>query len=132
MRLLREVLVVLLTTLAACIYGIVHDQITIRLSLEYFTVAHPPLFGTHSPALLALYWGIAATVGIGALLGFVLARVSQAGGTRPLPLSRVMRSILFLLLVMAGSAAAAGVLGYWIARFELIHLPTRLAVAIPA
>lgn len=46
---------------AAVGYGIVHDMITAHLCVEYFTQAHPPLFNTSEPALLALGWGIVAT-----------------------------------------------------------------------
>ena len=60
--------IILLSILSACLYGVVHDQITIRVCLEYFTVAHPPYFPTHSPTLLAICWGVAATAGIGAVL----------------------------------------------------------------
>ena len=78
----RKALIILLSICGACIYGVVHDQITARLCLEYFTIAHPPLFHTRSTSLLALYWGVAATIGIGALLGVVLARVSLELGSR--------------------------------------------------
>ncbi len=121
----------LLSTLAACAYGVVHDQITVRLCLEYFTVAHPPLFHTTSPTLLALCWGVAATAGIGAALGVVLALVSQSGGAVPYSVSRVGRSILVLLAIMGASAITAGVIGYQLSRRGLISLPARLAEAIP-
>ena len=60
--------IVLLCMAAAIAYGIVHDQITARLCVEYFTVAHPPLFHTTSPTILGICWGIAATFGVGAIL----------------------------------------------------------------
>jgi hypothetical protein len=34
---------------AAVLYGVLHDQITARVCLEYFTVFHPPVFATQSP-----------------------------------------------------------------------------------
>jgi hypothetical protein len=61
--------ILLLCILAATTYGILHDQITARLCLEYFTLAHPPLFHTESPTILAFCWGILATIGVGAVLG---------------------------------------------------------------
>jgi hypothetical protein len=30
------------------VYGIVHDQVTARVCVEYFTVGHPPVFQTNS------------------------------------------------------------------------------------
>ena len=112
---MKNAQVILLSILAACAYGVIHDQITIRLCLEYFTVAHPPLFHTTSPTLLALCWGVAATAGIGAVLGMVLALVSQSGPA-PYPISRVARLILLLLTAMAGSAVVAGVVGYQLSQ----------------
>jgi len=61
---------------AAILYGIVHDQFTARICVEYFTVFHPPVFATRSPTLLGIGWGIIATWWVGALLGLVLALVA--------------------------------------------------------
>ena len=122
--------IVLLSMLAACGYGVVHDEITVRLCIEYFTVAHPPLFYTGSPTLLALCWGIAATVGLGAALGVILALVSQSAGAKPYPLSRLGRSILFLLAIMGASAFVAGCIGYVLSRYGLVSPPAELSVVI--
>lgn len=124
--------IILLSVLAACTYGVVHDQITARLCIEYFTVAHPPLFHTKSTTLLALCWGVAATAGIGAALGVVLSLVSQSGGPVPCPVSRLGRSIFLLLAVMAASAFTAGVVGYHLSHKGFISIPAGLAAAIPA
>ncbi len=129
---MKNAQIILLSILAACTYGVVHDQITVRLCLEYFTVAHPPLFHTASPTLLALCWGVAATAGIGAVLGLVLALVSQSRGAAPYSVSRLGRSILVLLAVMAVSACGAGVVGYELSRRGLISMPAGLAGVIRA
>ena len=50
-----KVKITLLSIVAAVAYGIVHDQITARLCVEYFTVAHPPLIHTSSPTVLGLF-----------------------------------------------------------------------------
>src|ERR1039457_4994451 len=52
--------------MAAVIYGIVHDQITARICLEFFTFFPPPIFHTQSPTLLGIGWGIVATWWVGA------------------------------------------------------------------
>lgn len=36
--------IVLLCIVAAALYGIVHDQFTARICVEYFSIGHPPLF----------------------------------------------------------------------------------------
>ena len=53
--------IILRSVLAAAGYGIIHDQITARICLEYFTIGHTPVFATTSPTLLALGWGVIAT-----------------------------------------------------------------------
>ncbi len=128
----ERVQIILLSIVAACSYGVVHDQITVRLCIEYFTVAHPPLFHTTSPTLLALCWGIAATAGIGAVLGVVLALVSQSRGKDPCPVAQLARSILLLLIMMGAGAFIAGLAGYQLSNRGLVSIPASLAVAIPA
>jgi hypothetical protein len=127
----RKAKIIVLCTLAAIAYGIVHDQITARLCVEYFTIGHPPLFHTTSPTVLAICWGVAATCGVGALLGFVLAQVSQSEGFPPLPMRRVYRSILSLLVVMAISASLAGIVGFELSRRGIIGLPAVFSELLP-
>jgi hypothetical protein len=128
----REAKIILLSTAAAIAYGIAHDQITARLCVEYFTIAHPPLFHTSSPAVLGICWGIAATCGVGAVLGVVLALVSQSEGLPPVPILRVCKSILGLLAVTAICASLAGVIGFELSRRSIIGIPATLAEVVPS
>jgi hypothetical protein len=128
---LRKAKIIVLCTLAAIAYGIVHDQITARLCIEYFTIGHPPVFHTTSPTVLAICWGIAATCGAGTLLGYVLAQVSQSEGFPPLPMRSVYKSILSLLAVMAISASLAGIVGFELSRREIIGLPGAFVELLP-
>lgn len=41
--------IVLLCAVVATTYGVVHDQITARLCIEYFTIDHPPSSETCRP-----------------------------------------------------------------------------------
>jgi hypothetical protein len=93
---------------------------------------HPPLFHTTSPTVLGICWGIAATVGVGALLGVILALVSQSEGPPPVPIPRVCKSILGLLAVMAISASLAGIVGFELSRRSIICVPATLAELIPS
>ncbi len=131
-RFLKSAQIILLSIVAACAYGVIHDEVTVRLCLEYFSIAHPPLFHTGSPTLLAMCWGVAATAGLGAVFGSLLALVSQSRGAAPYPIRRLGRSILALLAFMGISALLAGIGGYQLAQRGFISLPTRLAGAIPA
>lgn len=123
--------VVLLCCLAAALYGIAHDEITVRVCAEYFTIAHPPLFPTASRTLLAACWGIAATVWAGAAFGVVLASVSQSDGSPPVPISRLRNSVAGLLCAMAMTALAAGILGFHLSLRSMISVPAGIANVIP-
>ena len=122
--------IILACLFAAVAYGIVHDQITAHLCVEYFTVAHPPLFHTESPTILGFCWGVFATIGVGAVLGAVLAEVSQSDGLPPYPFARLYRSLLILLAAMALTASLAGVLGFELSRHSIIALPGSIAELI--
>jgi hypothetical protein len=58
---MQSIKIILTCVVAAVLYGIVHDQVTARICVEYFLVFHPPIFPTQSPTLLALGWGVIAT-----------------------------------------------------------------------
>ncbi len=79
---MKATVIVLLCVGAAIGYGILHDEVTARICVEYFTVGHPDLFGTDSPTLLGIGWGIVATWWAGLLLGIPLAgHPSRYGGS---------------------------------------------------
>ncbi len=123
--------VILGCVLAAVGYGVVHDEITAHLCVEYFTLAHPPLFHTASPFLLGICWGIAATIGLGFVFGFLLAAVSLGGEEPVVAEGTLARRIGILFGVMAASALLSGMVGHLLSRFSLIALPNRLGSVIP-
>src|SRR5438874_13435861 len=87
--------------LAAVLYGIVHDQFTARICIEYFTVFHPPIFHTQSPTLLGIGWGIVATWWVGAVFAVPVIVAARAGRCPPLPGSQLLSSIMLLLAFRA-------------------------------
>ena len=116
---------------AAIVYGIVHDQVTAHLCVEYFTVAHPPIFPTQSPFWLAIGWGIIATCWVGLPLGTALALTSRLGPPPRLTLADVRPLIYRLLIVMALSALVAGALGAYFLATGRIQLAPEWAQTIP-
>jgi hypothetical protein len=112
---------------AAILYGIIHDQITARVCIEYFTVFHPPVFVTESPTLLALGWGVIATWWMGVLLGLFLATAARAGSRPKLSAVALCPPIGKLLVVMSGCALLAGLIGFVLARQGLISPPERVS-----
>jgi hypothetical protein len=128
---LESAKIVALSSAAACAYGVTQDQVTTRLSLEYFTVAHPKLVASQAPALLALVWGIAATWWLGAGLGVVLAAAARAGPRPPRAAASLLRPIAMLMLATAIGAAALGTLGWLGARRGALELRDPYAAQIP-
>ena len=123
--------IVALCIVSAVIYGILHDQITARICVEYFTIGHPPVFPTESPTLLGIGWGVIATWWVGLLLGVPLAIAARAGSRPRRNVPSLTRPIICLLIVMATCAALAGLLGYALGRSGLVYLLEPLASRVP-
>ena len=123
--------IVLMCIAAAVMYGIVHDQITARICIEYFTIGHPPLFQTNNPTLLGLGWGVIATWWVGLLLGVPLAIVARAGSRPKRSIGSLIRPITGLLFSMAVCALVAGIIGWLLARSGAVFLVGRLGHELP-
>lgn len=116
-----ETRIVLLCIAAAVLFGLIMDQFTARICIEYFSIAHPPPVFTFvrrdSPVTVqALYWGVMATWWVGLMLGIPLALACRAGSWPKLKPGYVIRPLGILLLAMAGTTLAAGITGYILAR----------------
>ena len=116
---------------AAIVYGVLHDQVTAHLCVEYFTIAHPPVFHTQSPFLLALGWGVIATWWVGLPLGVLLAAVARLGPVPRLALAEVRPWIIWLLIAMAICALVAGAAGSYLVATGAIPVPAGWAIRIP-
>jgi hypothetical protein len=123
--------IILLSVGAAITYGILHDQVTARICVEYFTVGHPPVFATESPTLLAFGWGVIATWWVGLALGVPLALAARWGEGAKLDAGELVRPIGRLLLIMAAAAVLSGTYGYFAATAKWIHLPAGFAFQLP-
>ncbi|MFZ0213449.1 MAG: hypothetical protein WBE20_14595 [Candidatus Acidiferrales bacterium] len=106
--------IILLSVAAAIGYGVAHDQVTIRVCPEYFTLAHAPLFHSGSLTLVALGWGVVATWWAGLAIGIALAIAARAGPLQKFTWRHFLRPIALLLIVMAVVAALAGFAGWWL------------------
>lgn len=113
--------------LAAIVYGIVHDQVTARICVEYFTVFHPPVFATQSPTLLGIGWGVIATWWVGAILGMLLAMAARLGPRAKFSAIDLAPMVGSLLLAMGICAATFGTIGYFKGA-----MPTAFSSMIPA
>jgi len=125
--------------LLACMYGIVHDQITARVCLSYFTEFHPPIGVGDDPTIIALCWGVLATWWVGAILGYSLALACTLGNRPRLTIREVRKPLAFLFAAMAVGAIMSGLIGYRdgaaIAKFmypPVANLPPNLQAGFAA
>jgi hypothetical protein len=114
--------IILLSILSAVVYGILHDQVTARVCVEYFTVGHPPVFPTESPTLLGLGWGIIATWWVGLLLGIPLSLCARVGSAPRLSAGDLIRPVAARLASMGALALIAGLTGYTLVKDSGFHL----------
>jgi hypothetical protein len=123
---MQAIKIVGLCIVAGAIYGILHDQVTARVCLEYFTVFHRDIFHTQSPTLLALGWGVLATWWVSLFLGIMLAIAARAGSRAKLTASHLVRPLLKLLAIMAIFALAAGIIGYFLQGLGMEYYATAI------
>lgn len=106
--------IVITCIVASILYGIVHDQFTARICVEYFTVFHPPVFATNSPTLLGIGWGIIATWWAGAIIGLLLAIGARKGSRTKLTAREIAPFVVRLMIFMAVCSIVFGTIGYFI------------------
>lgn len=123
--------IIFLSIAAGILYGIVHDQITARVCIEYFTIFHPRVIASESPVLIALTWGVIATWWDGAFLGTWLAIAARAGRKPVLSARELVLPICGLLGAMAVSALLAGCAGYVLAQKGFISGPSWMLLPRP-
>jgi len=123
--------IILLAITSSVIYGVIHDQITARLCIEYFTIGHPPVFQTDSPTLIGLGWGVIASWRVGLLLGVPLACAARAGAWPQRSAISLLRPIAVLMSSAGLAALLAGVIGYILAGMGVATLSPEMASRIP-
>jgi hypothetical protein len=123
--------ILLLCVAAACVFGIAHDQVTARISVEYFTIGHPIIVDTTSPTVLGLVWGVEATWWMGLLVGIPVTIAARAGRRPKLRARQLVRPIAVLLLAMAVAALLAGLVGHLLASRGDVVLYGFLAERVP-
>ena len=116
---------------AAIVYGILHDQVTAHVCVEYFTIGHASFFPTRDPTLLALGWGIFATWWAGLLLGIPLGLLAQVGTLPKLTARNFVRPVFLIMLVSGVAAVLVGMAGYVLASSGDVWLREPLASRVP-
>ena len=128
---MESIKIILTCLVAAVLYGIVHDQVTVRICVEYFSVFHPAIFSTESPTLLAFGWGVVATWWMAAFLGCLLAIAARGGSRTLLGWNELVLPITKLLATMGVLAALAGLIGFVLTSRGTIAPPKLVAIVLP-
>jgi len=124
--------IIVLAIAGAVIYGILHDEITARICIEYFTIGHPPVFATDDPTLLGLGWGVIATWWVGLILGVLLAGSAQFGSWPRVAVGQFYRPLFVTLLCVGVVATLAGVVGHVAATRGWVYLVGPIVERLPA
>jgi hypothetical protein len=129
---MESIKIILLCVVSAVVYGILHDQITARVCVEYFTIGHPPIFHTDSPTLLGLGWGVIATWWVGLFLGILAAVAARVGRLPKAGVSELIRPLAVLLATAAVAALISGLAGFFAAKIFGVSLPDWVVSDVPA
>ena len=126
------ILIISLCLFVTLTYGIVHNQLTTRISLEYFTIGHHKIIDSTSPTLLGIAWGIYSNWWVGLSLGILLAVVGRAGHWKKRDAYSFIKPLCFISLVSIIGAGIAGFLGYMLTDNGVLGLSAPLSTAVPA
>ena len=107
---MRALAIMLTCMFAAVLYGICANQVAARISIEFFTLLLPPIFGPEDPTLLGIGWGIVATWWVGLLMGGALALAARAGSWPKRSPESMLLPIGSITLITAAGAALAGLI----------------------
>src|SRR5215212_9662276 len=129
---MRSCLIILFSTFAAVVYGVIHDQVTARVCVEYFTIGHPPVFDTTDPTLLGIGWGVIATWWVGLILGVPLALSARIGAWPKWDARRLLLPLVIMLAILGAFAVVAGVAGHVAAQRGWVVLSGEIAMELPA
>ena len=128
---MQSIKIIILSILAAITYGIIHDQITAHICVEYFTIGHAKLIQSESPFVLGLFWGVVATWWVGLPLGIALSFSARFGSNPKLTYQDLIKPIVTLMKVMFCFAFIAGIIGFITSSTGIFFLVRRLAERVP-
>ena len=128
---MQSIAIVVLSLLACITYGIIHDQSTARICVEYFTIGHPRIIRSEDPTVLGLVWGVVATWWVGVILGVPLAAIARIGSRPKKSAASLIRPMAMLFGCSATLALFAGLAGYYAASMEWVALTGPIADRVP-
>jgi hypothetical protein len=120
--------IVLMATLCAVVYGVLQDQLSIRISPAYFLKAHTKILETEDLTLVGLAWGVTATWWVGLALGFAVATFATYGPRAAYCPGRALRGMMRIMAGTGIATLAVGLIAYmmnWTSSvaFRFVDLP---------
>jgi hypothetical protein len=112
---------------AAVAYGIINDQVTVRVCPEYFTQGfhrsnvrgmglskerQNMLLDKNNPTKIGLWWGVNATWWFGALLGVPTIAAARVGSWPKLQMEDLVKPVGVGVAGLLGTGLVAGIIGY--------------------
>jgi len=128
---MQWIAIFVLSILACIAYGIIQNQITARICVEYFTIGHPPIIPTDDPTILGIIWGVVATWWVGAILGVPLATCARIGAPPKKTAGSLLRPMAILFAGSATFTLLAGLVGYIAASMGWVWLVGPIAEDVP-
>jgi len=118
------ILIVIISTLLASLYGALHDQVTYTISSEYFTVFKFDQFGyndwgNENPRATTALIGVLATWWFGLYVGIFQGLIGLIHKTPRLMFKYAFKAILITL----GVTLLFGVIGYLVEKFSSATYP---------
>jgi uncharacterized protein YacL len=114
-------------TLLACIYGIIHDQITYRISEEFYTHIR---FAQSEIAPTESWWGVTKVAVINTWkIGFIISLILSCTGLIHRNEKRLLKHTIQSFLITSSIAAILTVIGFIMGKFhnpELEKLPNTI------
>lgn len=115
---MREVvLIILLCMVSSILFGILHNQISARVSEEYFTIGHRALIHSTSPTLMGIAWGVNSTWWVGLILGVLLASSGRIGSRNRRSPSSLVKPLVILFAVCGTASILMGFAGYELVKY---------------
>ncbi len=128
----QTALIILLCMAASMLFGILHNQFSVRVNLEYFTIGHKALIRSTSPTLMGIAWGIHPNWWVGFAMGVLLSIVGRAGKWPKRDARSFLKPLLILFVIAGIASATAGIFGYKLANNGTLALYEPLSSLVPA
>lgn len=129
--LIESVKIFLFVVLAVVGYAVVHDQLTARICLEYFTIAHEPtIVKSDSPTVVGLAWGIYSTWWVGVVFGVASATLAQIRFWPRVAFRELVGPVVYMVLTIAIASLVVGAVAYLLAEHGDLEIGSLMASVI--